>query len=72
MTRQEHLEWYKTRALEYVDKGNCQEAITSMISDLGRHDEIHGHAGIQLGMELIMMGQLSSPEEARKFIEGFN
>jgi len=72
MTRQKHLEWCKTRALEYVVSGDCGQAITSMMSDLGKHDETQGHAGIQLGVCLMMMGSLSSPEEARKFIEGFN
>lgn len=71
MTRQEHLEWCKARALEYVDAGDCSQAIASMMSDLGKHDETQAHVGIQLGMGLTMMGQLSSPEETRKFIEGF-
>jgi len=72
MTRQEHLEWCKTRALEYVDSGDFQGAITSMMSDLGKHDETQGHAGIQRSVGLMMIGQLSSAEEVRRFIEGLN
>ncbi len=43
-----------------------------MASDLNKHDETRDHRGIELGMELIMVGQLSTQREMRKFIEGFN
>jgi hypothetical protein len=72
MTRQEHLQWCKERALEYVEAGDPTNALASMGSDLGKHPETRGHAGIQLGMMLLMAGQLSTPNEMRKFIEGFN
>lgn len=72
MTRQEHLDWCKSRALEYVNNGDIQNAYASMASDLGKHPETAGHAGIQLGMMMLMGGQLSSPEAMRKFIDGFN
>lgn len=72
MTRQEHLDWCKQRALVYCDAGNTQEAYTSMASDLGKHPETANHPGIQLGIGLLMIGSLSSIGEMRKFIEGFN
>ena len=72
MTRQEHLAWCKQRALEYVDMGDAHGAWASMVSDLGKHDETAGHAGIGLGMMQLMGGMLSTPEQMRKFIEGFN
>jgi hypothetical protein len=72
MTRAEHLAWCKQRALEYVDGGDPQGGLTSMFSDLGKHDETRNHAGIQLGVMLMMTGSLSEPGEARRFIEGFN
>ncbi len=72
MTRQEHLTWCKTRALEYVDTGDCQQAMASMMSYLSKHEETKGHVGIQLGMGLMMGGHLSGSEQTRKFIEGFN
>lgn len=72
MTRQEHMEWCKKRALEYVDAGDCQQAFASMASDLGKHQDTEGHIGIQLGMMQMMSGQLSQPEDMRRFIEGFN
>lgn len=70
-TRAEHIDWCKKRALEYVDRGDLVTGWTSMLSDLGKHPETAGHPAIQLGSMLIISGNLKSPEEFRKFIEGF-
>lgn len=72
MNRQEHMVWAKKRALEYVARGDVNNAFVSMASDLGKHPETEGHAGIQLGMMQLMNGHLNTPESMRKFIEGFN
>ena len=71
MTRAEHLAWCKHRALEYLP-ADPRQALTSMFSDLGKHPETAGHIGIGLGVQLMLIGDLSSPEQARHFIEGFN
>jgi hypothetical protein len=34
MTREEHLAWAKTRALEYANRGDLVNAVASMGSDL--------------------------------------
>ena len=69
MTRDEHMKWAKERALEYLP-ANPQEAVTSMMSDLDKHDETRNI----LRGPLAMIGLLSmdSPDEARRYIEGFN
>jgi hypothetical protein len=72
MTRQEHLDWCKQRALEYCDAGNVSEAFASMASDLSKHDETRDHAGIQLGMMQLVAGFLNTPNKMRHFIEEFN
>ncbi len=72
MSRAEHLEWCKKRALEYVDNDDLQQAFASMGSDLNKHPETAGHIGIQLGMAQMMSGQLNTQDAMRKFIEGFN
>jgi hypothetical protein len=41
MNRSEHLEWCKKRALEYCDRGDAENALFSMLSDLGEHPEAH-------------------------------
>jgi hypothetical protein len=72
MTRDEHVAWCKQRALEYVERGDVQNAYASMASDLGKHPETEGHPAIQLGMMMLIGGQLNSPTEMRRFIDGFN
>ena len=72
MSRQEHLDWCKKRAFEYVDIGDLENAFSSMLSDLGKHPETQNHIGIKLGMMLMMSHMLDSQEKMRKFIIGFN
>ena len=71
MTRQEHMQWCKSRALAYLP-GNPREAITSMLSDLGKHEETRDILGGPLAMLGIMEAANANPESARRFIEGFN
>lgn len=72
MSRAEHLAWCKERALQYLDSGDTSNAYASMASDLGKHDETVNHPGIQLGMMMLMGGQLNGVDAMRKFINGFN
>lgn len=72
MTRREHLDWCKKRALEYVDQNDLSQDFASMISDLRKHPETEKHSGIELGIMIMFDNKLDSPEEMRKFIEGFN
>ena len=37
MNRQEHLEWCKKRAMEYVYENELSQAYASMTSDLRKH-----------------------------------
>lgn len=69
-----HLAWAKERALEYVDAGDLTQAFTSFVSDLSKNPMTQNALAVatQLGMPLLMSGHLSTPEEMRKWIEGFN
>ena len=69
MTRAEHLAWAKARALEYLP-ADPVNAMTSMLSDLGKHDELRNHPGKMLAP--MMYGAHNDPREVRKWIEGFN
>jgi hypothetical protein len=71
-TREEHLAWCKQRALEYIDRGQVNEGLTSMMSDMHKHPETSAPALDQLTVWLMMIGALSTPAEARKHINGFN
>jgi hypothetical protein len=43
MNRTEHLAWAKTRALEYVARGELGEAYLSFRSDMNKHEELREH-----------------------------
>lgn len=72
MTRDEHMRWAKDRALAYLP-GDPDQAFASLASDLQKHPETEGHpaVGLGLGLMLLLGGHLDTPEEMRKFIEGF-
>ena len=72
MTRSEHLAWCKERALEYANMGEFQSAVASMGSDLRKHPETERHAGIQLGVMLMMGGMLNTEQKVVEWINGFN
>ena len=70
-TRQEHIAWCKQRALAYLDLdvADPTHAVTSMVSDLGKHPEtadMQGWVG-RMGIDAL----LSSTADVRRFIEGF-
>ena len=73
MTRKEHLEWAKARALEYLDAGDPAQGFTSMLSDLHKHPELENHVGVRMGvMFMLLPGWISNPQEVRRWIVGFN
>jgi hypothetical protein len=73
MTREEHLEWAKKRALEYLAQGDTSQAFTSMLSDLRKHPELEGHPGSLIGVGFMLLpGWIDNPVEMRRWIEGFN
>jgi hypothetical protein len=71
MTRAEHLQWAKDRALAYLPD-SPREAVTSMLSDLGKHDETKRVLDGPIGMIGIMEAAQGSVGSVRRFIEGFN
>lgn len=72
MNRSEHLQWCKDRANEIAATGDFPQAYASMASDLSKHEETANHGAIELGMMLLLGGQLNSQHEMEKFINGFN
>ena len=72
MNRAEHIAWCKERALEYLDNGDIPNALNSMGSDLNKHPDTNNHIGMQLTIGLMMVNKLTTTEEVRRFIEGFN
>jgi heme O synthase-like polyprenyltransferase len=72
MTRAEHLQWSKDRALAYCEKGDYKNAMSSMMSDLEKHPETQNHAGNQIGLMMMLGGMLNSRHECERFINGYN
>lgn len=72
MSREEHLEWAKRRALEYLARGDLADAVASMGSDLSKHPETRNTGGNPL---LILLGMKSVIDHdaggVRRWIEGF-
>ena len=74
-TREEHLKFCKDRAMEYVNKGNLLEGVTSMMSDLGQHPETAESAGgalAMLGLMACQQAQSGDREGVVRYIQGFN
>lgn len=69
-TRDEHLAWCKRRAHEYLDHdGDVRNAITSMMSDLGKHPETTlTLPEMNLAMAIMVANDQA---RARQFIDGF-
>lgn len=76
LTRDEHLQWAKDRALAYVRLDDCDQALASFVSDLRKHPETVGvldHTEL-LGLFSLVLGDelLSRPGLLRMWIEEFN
>lgn len=69
VTYDEHLTWCKKRALEYLDRGDIQSAIASMLSDIRKHPEGGIHPMVEIMGLRIATG--FDVREARRYIEGF-
>jgi hypothetical protein len=69
MTRAEHLQWAKQRALEYLPAEPSQ-GMTSMMSDLLKHPELKDHPGLMVAP--MFYGGHNDAWEVRQWIEGFN
>lgn len=72
MTRAEHLQWCKDRAIEYVQKGDTNNAFASFQSDMSKHPETANHIALELGTMLLVSGSLSSVKQMSDWINGFN
>ena len=59
-SRAEHLAWCKARALEYVDRGELNQALASFTSDLGKHPETVRNEAPMAGMRLLLTGRLKT------------
>jgi hypothetical protein len=69
--RQEHLDFCKTRALEYIELNDLDNAIASMRSDLSKHPGTNNQKLINQTIEFLFSRPLTT-ESVRNWITGFN
>jgi hypothetical protein len=70
MTKEEHVHWCKQRAIEYLNRGDVANAITSMLSDMRKHPETKMNSALE--MFALGVAIRDDATDARRFIEGFN
>ena len=68
MTRAEHLQWAKDRALAYLPQ-NPTEALTSFLSDMRKHEETADHPMLPMTAMLMLSGSM---EDVGKHIRDYN
>ena len=73
-TRQEHLQFCKERAMEYVNRGELLEGVTSMMSDINKHPETADKGGVLAALGLMACQQAQAGDRAGvvRYIQGFN
>lgn len=71
-TRDEHLAWCKTRALQILESGDMAGAMASMISDLGNWEKPLYDAHLISTMAMDAMMFRKTTDQMRNWIEGFN
>ena len=68
--RWDHVAWCKARALQYLDAGDLNGALTSMGSDMAKREDCrinpHFYAA---GMMAVAAGDAAA---VRRWVEGFN
>lgn len=76
-SRAEHLQWCQERArqeyayyLEHEPASAIRNAVTSMLSDLGKHPETEVLGQIMAGVGIHVMMR-KDPAELTRFIDGF-
>lgn len=76
MNRAEHLAWAKERALEYVERGELIQAVSSMLSDLKKYegDNDFRTPGVRFAGEVItdrFLRHEADADTVRYWIEAF-
>lgn len=72
MTRAEHLDWCKKRAIEIAETGDTNGAFASFVSDMSKHPETAGHSALMMGTMLLSTGNLDSVKQMVDHINGYN
>jgi hypothetical protein len=73
ISKQEHMQWCKDRALAYYDRGEKDSAIASFLSDVGTHPgtEHITNNGSMFMAKLCLQDGLGSRDQFAKAMKGF-
>lgn len=74
MNRAEHLQYCKDHAMELLDAGEYEQALTSMLSDLSKHKDtyLNGGSAGSLAMAGGIEVRQRNYQGMKRWIEGFN
>lgn len=73
MGRDEHLKLCKQRAMKYVEVGDFNNAVTSMLSDLSKHPETEASSkGVLAQLGIFELLHSPTREKITKYVQGFN
>ena len=70
--RDEHLEFCKKRAHEFAERGELLDAVTSMLSDLEKHDDTKLGPDSPLSALAIMWAAEGDHANVVRWIDGFH
>lgn len=70
--KEQHLNWCKERALQVLENGDTAGAFASFASDMAKHTETKDHIGLKMGLMLLATGNLSTYNDMKNHIEGYN
>lgn len=70
MSGPEHLAWAKQRAIEFLDRGDIKNALTSLASDLTKSPETATLARRSAGETMALIIGRASEEQVREYING--
>jgi hypothetical protein len=65
----EHFDWAVGRAMEYVEMGDARGAMSSLVTDLGKHQDTRTMLRPLMPLFVAEI-QLDGARGARRFIEG--
>ncbi len=72
ISRADHLQWCKDRALEYVELGDLIEAIASMVSDLKKHPQTQLSPPVERALIIPILFNQLDEKKVTEWINGFN
>lgn len=68
--RAAHLAWAKARAVEYLDAGRRDAAVSSMLSDLAKHADTATLIGTAARAGLGILARGNDVEALRRWLDG--